>query len=111
MLLKDIKEKFPFLSVVAYGGAEYIGIICNQDSSVTSMYIYSNLRNDYDRKLLIDLGNVWWWESNRTIPINIFLKKEISRLNYSIFTMNSKDVKVSIGPCVNLNNMNLFRSN
>tara|TARA_B100000073_G_scaffold348344_1_gene366577 strand:+ start:3229 stop:3600 length:372 start_codon:yes stop_codon:yes gene_type:complete len=109
MLLKDIKEKFPFLSVVAYGGAEYIGIICNQDSSVTSMYIYSNLRNDHDRKLLIDLGNVWWWESNRTIPINIFLRKEISKLNYCIFTMNSKDVKVSIGPCVNLNNMNLKR--
>ena len=106
---KKPTQKFPFLSVVAYGGAEYIGIICNQDISVTSMYIYSNLRNDYDRKLLIDLGNVWWWESNRTIPINIFLKKEIGRLNYSIFTMNSKDVKVSIGPCVNLNNMNLKR--
>ena len=109
MLLKDIKEKFPFLSVVAYGGNEYIGLICNQDASVTSMYVYNNLQNDTHRKILIELGNVWWWESNRTIPINIFLRKEISPLNYCILTMNTKDVKISIGPCVNLNNMSVKR--
>ena len=36
-------EKFPFLSVVTYGGQEYIGIINNQDSFITSMYIFTDL--------------------------------------------------------------------
>ena len=38
------------------------------------------------------------------IPINIFLRGEIEPFRYAIMTMNTKDVKVSIGPCVNLNN-------
>jgi len=109
MLLKNIEKNFPFISVVAYGGQEYVGIIVNQDTTVTTMYIYTKLKTDEDKKLLLELGEIWWWESNRMIPINIFLKKEIAPLNYSVMTMNSKDVKVSVGPCVNLSNLSLKR--
>lgn len=109
MLLKNIEKNFPFISVVAYGGQEYVGIIINQDSNVTSMYIFTKLKTDEHKKLLLELGEIWWWESNRMIPINIFLRKEIAVLNYSLMTMNSKDVKVVVGPCVNLNNLNVKR--
>lgn len=109
MLLKNIEKNFPFISVVAYGGQEYVGIIVNQDSAVTTMYIFTKLRTEEDKKSLLELGEVWWWESNRMIPINIFLRKEIVSLNYSLMTMNSKDVKVIVGPCVNLNNLSLKR--
>lgn len=109
MLLKNIEKNFPFISVVAYGGNEYVGIIVNQDSTVTTMYIFTKLRTDEHKKLLLELGEVWWWESNRMIPINIFLRKEIATLSYSLMTMNSKDVKVVVGPCVNLNNLSLKR--
>lgn len=109
MLLKNIENNFPFISVVAYGGNEYVGIISNQDSTVTTMYVYDKLRSDEHKNLLLELGEIWWWESNRMIPINIFLKKDIVDLNYCMVSMNSKDVKVSIGPCVNLNNLSLKR--
>lgn len=109
MLLKDIEQKFPYLSVVAYGGNEYVGIIVNQDSVVTTMYIYTKLRTDDDKCLLLELGEIWWWESNRMIPINVFLRKEIQSLSYSMMTMNSKDVKIIVGPCVNLNNLSIKR--
>jgi len=105
MLTKDIQENFPFLSVVTYGGNEYIGIIINQDATVTSMYIYTDLRSESDQKKFLELGDIWWWESNRMIPINIFLRSEIDPFRYSIITMNSKDVNVTIGPWVNLNNL------
>jgi hypothetical protein len=109
MLLKNIEEQFPFISVVAYGGQEYVGIIANQDQWVTTMYVYTNLRTFEDKDLLIGLGEIWWWESNRLIPINIFLKREIETLRYCMMTMNSKDVKIVIGPCVNINNLSLKR--
>ena len=109
MLLKNIEKNFPFISVVAYGGQEYVGIIVNQDSTVTTMYIYTKLKTEEHKRLLLELGEIWWWESNRMIPINIFLKKEIGVLNYGMMTMNSKDVKVTVGPCVNLNNLSLKR--
>jgi hypothetical protein len=109
MLLKNIEKDFPFISVVTYGGNEYVGIIANQDQYVTSMYIFTMLKTDEDKKRFLELGDSWWWESNRMIPINIFLRTDISPYSYALMTMNSKDVKVSIGPCVNLNALSIKR--
>jgi hypothetical protein len=109
MLLKDIQENFPFISVVTYGGTEYVGIIINQDQWVTSMYVFTDLKTDYEKKLFLQLGETWWWESNRMIPINIFLRDELTTMRYAITTMNSKDVRVSIGPTVNLGEMQIKR--
>ena len=109
MLLKEIEQKYPYISVIAYGGNEYVGIISNQDQYVTSMYVYTALKTEAEKEFLLDLGEIWWWESNRMIPINIFLKKEIEPLSYSTTTFNSKTVKVVIGPTVNVNNLSLKR--
>jgi hypothetical protein len=109
MLTKEIKDNFPFLSVVKYGGDEFVGVIINQDQWVTSMYIYSSLKTVQERQSFLEMGEVWWWESNRLIPINIFLKKEMMPFKYCIMTMNSKDVLVSMGPTVNLNNLLIKR--
>jgi hypothetical protein len=48
------------------------------------------------------MGETWWWESNRKIPINIFLKQEMVAFRGYIKTFNSKDVEVVFGPIVNL---------
>ena len=109
MLLKDIEENFPFISVVTYGGAEYVGIIVNQDQYVTTMYVYTNLKTQSEQSAFLELGEAWWWESNRQIPISIFLKKEMEYFRYCMVTMNSKDVRVTLGPTVNLNNLALKR--
>ena len=109
MLLKDIEKDFPFISVVTYGGNEYVGIIANQDQYITSMYVFTKLKTDLQKELFLQMGEVWWWESNRMIPINIFLNKEMSKFQFALMTMNSKDVKVTIGPCVNLNALNVKR--
>jgi len=109
MLLKDIEKNFPFISVVSYGGHEYVGIIINQDANVTSMYVYNKLHTEEEKKNLLELGEVWWWESNRLIPISIFLREELTPFKYAILTMNSKDVKITIGPTIDLNNLSMKR--
>ena len=86
-----------------------MGIIINQDQYVTSMYVYTALRTVDEKQQFLELGEAWWWESNRMIPINIFLRKEMDVYRYCLMTMNTKDVKVTIGPCVNLNNLALKR--
>jgi hypothetical protein len=108
-LTEDIRENFPFISVVHYGGLEYVGIIINQDQYVTSLYNYEALKTEEDRKNFLGLGEAWWWESNRTIPINIFLKLEMEQFKYSVMTMNTKDVTVVFGPTINLHNISIKR--
>lgn len=109
MLRKDIEENFPFLSVVNYGGNEYVGIINNQDNFITTMYIYTDIHSPEHRQLFIELGEVWWWESNRMIPINIFLQKDMEQFRFCQMTMNTKDVRVILGPTVNLNKLHIKR--
>ncbi len=108
-LRENIQEQLPFISVLNYGEAEYVGIIINQDQYVTSFYDLSSIKTIEDRASLLEIGEVWWWESNRQIPINIFCRKEIEPFRYAIKTFNSKDVRVILGPVVNLMNLTLKR--
>lgn len=108
-LTEDIRVNFPFISVVHYGGLEYVGVVINQDQHVTSMFDYELLRSDEDRKEFLELGEAWWWESNRTIPITIYLRSEMWPYRYAIKTMNTKDVDVVFGPTVNLSNIAIKR--
>jgi hypothetical protein len=108
-LRDNIANQFPFLSVLNYGEFEYVGIIINQDQFVTSFYDIEIVRTQEEKSALLELGEAWWWESNRQIPINIFLRKEIEPFKYCIKTFNSKDVRVLLGPVVNLMNLTLKR--
>ena len=108
-LRDNIEEKFPFISVLNYGEDEYVGIIINQDQYVTSFYDLESIKTHDEKTLLLELGEIWWWESNRQVPISIFLRKEIEPFRYSIKTFNSKDVRIVLGPVVNLMNLTLKR--
>jgi len=104
-LQEDLQEKFPFLSCVKHGDIEYVGIIINQDSSVTSIYDYSSCTDDVQKLKLLECGDSWWWESNRKIPINIFMKSEMVPFRNLIKTFNTKDVELIFGHMVRLNDI------
>jgi hypothetical protein len=108
-ITENLKENFPFISVVTHVDQEYVGIIINQDAQVTSMYDYSAIKTDAEKTKFLELGEIWWWESNRQIPINIFLNKEIVQFRYSIKNFSTKDVKVIVGPCISLNDIIIKR--
>lgn len=103
MTTKDeFQNNFPFITCIKIGDNEYVGIIINLDHNVVSLYDFADIKTDEDRKLFLEMGEIWWWESNRKIPINIFLKKEMITYRGAIKTFNSKDVEVMFGPTVNL---------
>lgn len=103
MTTKDGFEKqFPFITCIKTTDNEYIGILINLDDNVTSMYDLSTIKSDAERQVFLEMGETWWWESNRKIPINIFLKQEMVAFRGYIKTFNSKDVEVVFGPVVNL---------
>lgn len=58
---------------------------------------------------MLELGEAWWWESNRQVPINIFLRNEIQQFAYTIRNFTSKDVRVLHGPITSLNNIIIKR--
>lgn len=104
-ITENLQENFPFISVITHVEREYVGIIINQDAQVTSIYDYVAIKSDAERARFLNLGEVWWWESNRQIPINIFLPNEIIEFRYIIKNFSTKDTKILHGPCTSLNNI------
>lgn len=104
-ITENLQENFPFITVINYVDQEFVGIIINQDQLITSMYDYSAIKTEAEKKRFLELGEAWWWESNRMIPINIFLNKEIGDFKYAIRNFTTKDVKVIVGPCTTLSDI------
>lgn len=87
-----------------------MGIIQNCDEQITTIYDFAGLKTPEQKLLFLQLGDTWWWESNRIIPINVFLKAEWAQFKFCVKTMNSKDVEIKVGPQVSLKEMTLKRS-
>ena len=108
-ITENLQENFPFISVIVHADKEYVGIVINQDANVTSFYDYEALETEEEKKKFLELGDAWWWESNRQIPINIFLRNEIADFKYAIRNYTTKDVKITLGPVTSLNNIIIKR--
>jgi hypothetical protein len=103
--LEQMLEQYPFLSFVRYSHTDYIGVIQNHDGDIVSVYAYNKLRTEEHKREFLEQAEIWWWESNRMIPINIFLKEGWSKFQYTLVTLSTKDVKEIQGHVVSLANL------
>ena len=101
-IFEKLTEKYPFITLCVYANAEYVGVVQNRDDAVTTIYDFGSILSQEDKMKYLALATTWWWESNRKIPINIFLKTEMQVFRPFIKTFNSKDAELIFGPTVNL---------
>jgi hypothetical protein len=102
---KLLQEKFPFLTIINHLGNEYIGIIQHSDNLYISIYAIDSSFTPEMKQDFISCGDAWWWESNRCIPINMFLRDRFRPYKPYLKTFASKDTNVVQGPVVNLKDM------
>jgi hypothetical protein len=102
-------EKFPFLTLGRYLDQEYLGIVGNSDNQITSMYVYNLLHDEEAKKLFLQLGDEWWWETNRQMPINVTLKDRWSVFRPILKSFISSDFEILHGPCVSLDTVMVKR--
>lgn len=103
--LDNFKESFPFLSGIRCQNYEYIGIIQNSDDKIISFYDYESIKTAAEKKLFLELGDTWWWESSRNLPINIFMLGQMAQFRYCLKTVINKDIEILFGPVTSLNNI------
>jgi hypothetical protein len=104
-IFKKLSEKYPFITLCTHAGTEYVGIIQNRDDAITTIYDFGNIQDPVLKALFIELANVWWWESNRSIPINIFLKSDWEPFRGSLRTFTNRDLEILHGPICSLNDI------
>ena len=101
-LFAKLAEKYPFITLCVYASAEYVGIVQNQDDAITTIYDFGSIQDIDQKRLFLELAGVWWWESNRSIPINIFLKSDWDPFKASLKTFSNKELVILHGPVCSL---------
>ena len=98
-------EDLEFLTGISYSGKEYLGIVINQDAQITSFYDVDSIPTTELKKEFLEYGELWWWESNRMIPVDIFLRHEMAQFRNCIKTFSNKDVEILFGPVTSMQNL------
>ena len=104
-IFAKLSEQYPFITLCVYASNEYVGIIQNQDDIITTIYDFGAIQDLELKRRFVELANIWWWESNRSIPINIFLKQEWDPFKNYLRTFINKDLEILHGPVCSLNEM------
>ena len=107
---KKLSESHPFITVCSYAMQDYVGIIQNRDDIVTTIYDYGSIVDPIVKEKFLELGEVWWWESNRLVPINLFLKDEWSTFRQYLRTFNNKSLEIIHGPIVSISDLSKRRT-
>ncbi len=103
--LNQIKEKFPFLTGLRFQNHEFIGIIQNSDDKIISFYDYESIITPEEKIQFLEHGETWWWESNRLLPIYIFMQGQMAPFRYCTKHIVNKDVEILFGSVTSLNNI------
>ena len=101
-IFTKLADKYPFITLCVYASTEYVGIIQNRDDAITTIYDFGSITDLEAKKQFLDLANTWWWESNRSIPINIFLKQDWDPFKGYLRTFVNKDLEILHGPVCSL---------
>jgi hypothetical protein len=101
-IFQKLSEKYPFITLCVYADNEYVGIVQNRDDVVTTIYDFGAVVAQADKLEFLELASTWWWESNRSIPINIFLRHDWDKFRYTLRTFVNKDLEIVHGPACSL---------
>ena len=74
----------------------------NSDSSFVSIYILDANFTQQMKKEFLQCGETWWWESNRSIPINLFIRDRFKIFKPWLRTFAKKETVIIEGPSINM---------
>ena len=107
--LTKLTNQYPFLSIGQCGTLEVIGIVQNASKMIVSVYDLSLIINPEEKKKFLDLGAEYWWNSNRKIGIDIFLRGEFDQFKKYLRSYNAKEFKIIHGPAPSLGGLSTKR--
>jgi hypothetical protein len=104
-IFQKLTEKYPFITLCVYANTEYVGVVQNRDDAVTTIYDFGAVIAQDDKLEFLELAATWWWESNRSIPINIFLRRDWDKFRGTLRTFVNKDLEILHGPACSLSDI------
>lgn len=103
-------QRWPYLTHIKYLNKDYVGIVQNSDANFVHMYVIDQTMSDDQKKEFMACGELYWWGSNRQVPINVFLGQQFKMFKPYLKSFSQKEVKVEFGPMPSLDSLLTRRS-
>lgn len=100
--IEDTRRKYEFLTFVVFKDDLVYGIVQNETPKVLSIYQFDLLRSDDEKDQFLKHGDEWWWGSNRSVPINLFIGDRFEQYDYILRGYPRKPIESMIGPTFSL---------
>jgi hypothetical protein len=106
---QKLSDTHPFITVCQYSGQEFVGIVQNRDDSITTFYDFGSIVEHELKREFLRLAVEWWWNSNRMIPIHLFLRDDWTIFKPYLRTFTNKGLIILHGPATSLNDLSKKR--
>lgn len=97
-------KTYPFITVIEHNERIYYGIIKIKSKQYISLYCFQEM-SAVDQEALFGLGKQWWWQSNRMIPISLYMQGEMDKYEKYVKRFNTDSVKLITGPLISLSDL------
>ena len=94
--------RWPFLTHIKYLSRDYVGIVQNSDQNFVHMYVIEHSWSPDQKVEFMSCGELYWWGSNRQIPINVFMGGRFRPYSGCLKSFSQKEVQLVYGPMPSL---------
>ena len=100
--IEDTRIKYEFMTFVVLKDDVIVGIVQNETPKILMIYQFDILKSSHDKELFLHFGDEWWWGSNHSVPINLFIGDRFEHFEYCLRGYPRKPIEEIIGPTFSL---------
>jgi hypothetical protein len=100
--IEDMRAKYEFLTFVIFKDDMIYGIVQNETPKILMIYEFGLIKTTEDKEQFLQFGDEWWWGSNHSVPINLFIGERFDAFDYILRGYPRKPIETMIGPTFSL---------
>lgn len=100
--IEETRSKHEFMTFVILKDDVIVGIVQNETPKILMIYQFDLLRSTEEKEQFLQYGDEWWWGSNQSIPINLFIGDRFEAFEYCLRGYPRKPIEEMIGPTFSL---------
>jgi hypothetical protein len=100
--IEETRTKYEFMTFVVMKDDFVCGIVQNETPKVLMLYQFDLLKTDDEKEKFLRFGDEWWWGSNHSVPVNLFIGDPFEAFEYCLRGYPRKPIETMIGPTFSL---------
>jgi hypothetical protein len=90
-------KDYPFMSYIRIGSEVTVGIIQNMTSTTVHVFDFDRIKGDDAKRRFVELGSRWWYGSNTSVPIDVFLGEKFDEFRPALVGYPKRGIDDLVG--------------